>query len=1198
MTQMTDMSINKIRNLYSFLNDQEFAVQREKLLDLYEKERNKEMVIGFAGHFSAGKSTMINTLLDEDLLPSSPIPTSANIVKLKSGDIKTVVHFQNGSSVKYEEEVDMRTIQNLCKDGETITGIEISRPQSSLPPHISVVDTPGVDSTNDADRLITESSLHLMDYMYYIMDYNHVQSEVNLMFLLEMQRRKTPFSIVINQVDKHIESELTFQDYRTSVIEAFSRWGIEPDQLYFTSMRDFSLTINDFIQLKEDFHSLFNQEETMAQKQLLHQVKGIAEEAAFNYSDLQEEEIQSLREKIEEAEDAIQKSPLEEEWMEKQINLKEEAEEDFQNKVLHFITNAYLIPSSLREYAELYLEAMQPEFKVGIFFSHKKTEEERLERKRVFHQKLNESIEQNLHWPVRERMLKLLEQFNITDSELIHNVQNSTFDYPEERLSSLVQPGASVTGAYVLRYTDEVAKNIRKLAKEWVIEQWRGSLYDAVERKKSSVKNQYASVFDAYIEKQVYQNRMKELNEKMKNFRYEMTSQMEESTLTDHNDQIFNDLEKRQQSMESRSMAEFSFDQEEKAEIGNKDPIPDREQSHSTVDQAIQKADETLKNIKGIDGLQRLSQQLENKRERLAHRQYTVALFGAFSAGKSSFANALLGDLILPVSPNPTTATINKISPPTEDKPNHTIEAHIKSKEEMLEDLTPILEEISINETSLDDICSIVEQMNEADWTTLDHKNHSFLRAFIEGYPEMKTHFGQCIHVDWSDFSSYVAKEEKSCFIESMELYYDCPWTRAGVTLVDTPGADSVNARHTDVSFEYIKDADAVLFVTYYNHPFSQADQSFLTQLGRVKDSFAMDKMFFLINAADLAKSDEELEQVENYVKEQLNSFQIRNPKMYSVSSLHALQEKQKDIKKHSGMTNFEQNFRSFLDEELAQMMIASIEEDVVQVMRVLESYIETSQMNEEDRRKEIVKVKEDEEVALQLFKHSFATGAQDALHNKVEKQMHYVHERMMLNFTDLFKRHYNPATIKKDGDIKEALMRAQENLLKELSFEMIQETKAVCIRMERFVEDLIAQAKDRMESELMMIHRTLKLSKYDMEDLPLPVLEGNVDIQSKEKAQLRKYFKNPKAFFERNEKEEMKTSMADLLSTPLKVELEQMQQKVTDHYVEQWLQAYDRRMEDWERDVLNHFTHLLSHLENPIESDELEAILLKIQTF
>ena len=43
---------------------------------------------------------------------------------------------------------------------------------------------------------------------------------------------------------------------------------------------------------------------------------------------------------------------------------------------------------------------------------------------------------------------------------------------------------------------------------------------------------------------------------------------------------------------------------------------------------------------------------------------------------------------------------------------------------------------------------------------------------------------------------------------------------------------------------------------------FSRADREFLIQLGRVKDTFALDKMFFLINAADLAESEEELEMV------------------------------------------------------------------------------------------------------------------------------------------------------------------------------------------------------------------------------------------------------------------------------------------------------------------------------------------------
>ena len=70
-----------------------------------------------------------------------------------------------------------------------------------------------------------------------------------------------------------------------------------------------------------------------------------------------------------------------------------------------------------------------------------------------------------------------------------------------------------------------------------------------------------------------------------------------------------------------------------------------------------------------MPALKHVQQEVIEKRS-VETKQFTVALFGAFSAGKSSFANALLGEKVLPVSPNPTTATINQILPVTEE--NHT----------------------------------------------------------------------------------------------------------------------------------------------------------------------------------------------------------------------------------------------------------------------------------------------------------------------------------------------------------------------------------------------------------------------------------------------------------------------------------------------------------------------------------------------
>lgn len=58
----------------------------DQLLELKGKLENKQLTLSFCGHFSAGKSTMINHLCGTALLPSSPIPTSANVVSITNGE--------------------------------------------------------------------------------------------------------------------------------------------------------------------------------------------------------------------------------------------------------------------------------------------------------------------------------------------------------------------------------------------------------------------------------------------------------------------------------------------------------------------------------------------------------------------------------------------------------------------------------------------------------------------------------------------------------------------------------------------------------------------------------------------------------------------------------------------------------------------------------------------------------------------------------------------------------------------------------------------------------------------------------------------------------------------------------------------------------------------------------------------------------
>ena len=158
-----------------------------------------------------------------------------------------------------------------------------------------------------------------------------------------------------------------------------------------------------------------------------------------------------------------------------------------------------------------------------------------------------------------------------------------------------------------------------------------------------------------------------------------------------------------------------------------------------------------------------------------------------------------------------------------------------KSKQALLEDMKAVYKLFHYEITTLDEALAQIDKVMKYPSPTGKQKQHLAFTSGTKGYDTVSAHLGEQVQVTLEEFSDYVANEEKSCFVEYMELYYDCALTRQGVALVDTPGADSINARHTDVAFQYIKNADAILFVTYYNHVFSRADREFLIQLGRVK---------------------------------------------------------------------------------------------------------------------------------------------------------------------------------------------------------------------------------------------------------------------------------------------------------------------------------------------------------------------------
>ena len=283
-----------------------------------------------------------------------------------------------------------------------------------------------------------------------------------------------------------------------------------------------------------------------------------------------------------------------------------------------------------------------------------------------------------------------------------------------------------------------------------------------------------------------------------------------------------------------------------------------------------------------------------------------------------------------------------------------------------------------------------------------------------------------------------------------LEGYYDCQLTRLGITLVGTPGADSINARHTNLSFNYIRQSDVVLFVTYYNHAFSRADREFLIQLGRVKDSFALDKMFFIVNAIDLAENQQEAQGVIDYVADQLRKFGVGQPRMFGLSSQEILKSKE------AGQTQgfaFEDAFYNFVFHELTEIAVNAAAGEYKLAQERLQELITLSQGNAEEKQQRRLELEEQQKKADGILAGLDNGEMEKRQQQELQELIYYVNQRVFIRYMDFYRESFNPATLQKKGNNSKMLAKALGELLNSMGFDFAQELRATSLRLEKFLQ-------------------------------------------------------------------------------------------------------------------------------------------------
>jgi len=1109
-------------HLYRIFKDNDDTEREEKAELFARKILKDQFIIGFAGHFSSGKSSMINALTGETLLPSSPIPTSANIVNVhKAEKDYATVNRRGDRPVYFPENYDFQAVKDFCKSGD-VTQIDIGHSTSVLPEGITVMDTPGVDSTDDAHRMSTESALHVADMVFYVMDYNHVQSELNFNFTKELQKY-TDLYLIVNQIDKHQESEMSFAEFQQSVADSFAAWGVEPKGIFFTSLKVHDFPGNEFSEVKQLVSSVMDNWQGH-----------LGEASASALRQLKDEHIGFLEDEKAERLEAFANVLSEEEWAARE-DLKKEHElikrrssvqdydnwrSNFEKKRKELLENANIMPYEVRDSLSAYIEARQPGFKVGLLFSGKKTEEERENRKKDLQDKLSKTIDSQMSGHLKKLMKTSLREAGLlTDTESLE-IDKMKFDLPFEVVEENVPETATMTADTVLN----VSKSLTSQVQRWLIQEtdpWKARQQEGFEGLPDDAGTEIDMKSESLEQKVLAIRTLEEMDEAIdkvkKSFTAILPKQMDaaEKQVADWQDAFH---------LSAEDMVEFTpsmLEQEEQQQWNDGDSAPTHELASFDEQQVLSRVKQTADILEPVRGFSETVAYLKRKAKRLEGQEFTIALFGAFSAGKSSFSNALMGETVLPVSPNPTTATINRIRPVTDAHPHETADVRLKTVSAMTEDVKNSFAIFGVKVETLEQAYTKTEALPD-EATTEQQIHKSFLLAFKGGYEAFSGNLGETLRVNREEFSLYVAKEERSCFVEEIDFYFDCELTRNGVTLVDTPGADSINARHTNVAFEYIRNADAVLFITYYNHAFARADREFLIQLGRVKDAFEMDKMFFVVNAIDLANNEEEKQAVIDYVGNELQRFGIRFPRLFGVSSLQAL--KDRDI---SGMPEFEENFQHFLKEELKGMAVQSLSEEEQKTVHRFRNLIQSTEKNLERKDERLEELKQLEQKVRKRYSETMAPVLEQEASQELGELLYYVKQRVFYRFNDFFKEAFNPSLFAKESS-KQALDTALRDLREMTAFDFQQEMRVTNLRLARFVEKKLTERFKDDAAKLKDWNSEFSFLPYEVTEAQL--LEAGQPFGDADYSTAKSYYKNNKSFFEKNEKETMRDALQGML--------------------------------------------------------------------
>ena len=200
-------AINCIKTL-----GESFEVTSSRLGDLRERLAQGRFHLAVLGQFKRGKSTLLNALLGEAVLPTAVIPLTAIPTFIRTGpELQATVFFQDDRlpekfTATETENLNAFLAQFVTESGNPknrlgVSNVEITHPADILEKGVVLIDTPGIGSTFRHNTEATLNFLPQCDASLFLVSSDPPLTEVEVEFLKQVRKKIPRLFFILNKVD-------------------------------------------------------------------------------------------------------------------------------------------------------------------------------------------------------------------------------------------------------------------------------------------------------------------------------------------------------------------------------------------------------------------------------------------------------------------------------------------------------------------------------------------------------------------------------------------------------------------------------------------------------------------------------------------------------------------------------------------------------------------------------------------------------------------------------------------------------------------------------------------------------------------------------------------------------------------------------------------------------------------------------------